>query len=64
MLIAQGEGGLRLIHGSQSGRLEIYHNSAWGTVCINGFDVYEADLACVQLGYLHADSVYTIPPTK
>lgn len=63
--LAQVEGDLRLIADSESpfvlhGRLEIFRNSAWGTVCIDGFDLYEADLACRQLGRLHADLVNTV----
>ena len=53
--IGQIEGDLRLVsNNSSSGRLEIFLNNAWGTVCIDGFDMYEADLACSQLGYLYA----------
>ena len=55
------EGDLRLMNDDsfngttlQSGRLEIYR-SAWGSVCLDRFDVYEADLACAQLGFSYAD---------
>ena len=34
------------------GRLEIYLNGQWGTVCINNFG--GGDTACRQLGYLGA----------
>ena len=43
-----------------SGRLEIFLNGAWGTVCLNGFDVYDADVACQELGFLYADRVDTV----
>lgn len=42
------------------GRLEILLNGKWGTVCGQNFDLYEADLACKQLGYLYADRVGTV----
>ena len=48
-------GELRLINSTgtnlQSGRLEIYDNGQWNTVCSNGFDGEDATLACNQLGY-------------
>lgn len=34
-----------------SGRLEIYWNGEWGTVCDDLFGRQEANLACQQLGF-------------
>lgn len=34
-----------------AGRLEIYLNDEWGTVCDDGFAAAEAETACRQLGY-------------
>ena len=53
------DGAVRLINsstfgtssGSSSGRLEIYYNREWGTICNDGFDQTEADIVCQQLGY-------------
>ena len=59
------EGDLRLIDNlgqiaRQFGRLEIYRNGVWGTVCIDGFDFYEGDIACRQLGFPYANGVDTV----
>lgn len=43
-----------------SGRLEVFLNNTWGTVCENGFDVFEADLACQEAGFLYSDHMGTV----
>ncbi|XP_071138997.1 A disintegrin and metalloproteinase with thrombospondin motifs adt-1-like isoform X3 [Mytilus edulis] len=47
------EGDLRLvgINNHEEGRLEIYHNSQWGTICDDSFGTADAAVACRQLGY-------------
>ena len=47
---------LRLVGGSssQEGRLEVYYNSTWGTVCDGGFTDASARVVCRMLGYGHS----------
>ena len=44
---------VKLVNGSHpgSGRLEVYHNGAWGSVCDNSFGVADALVVCQMLGF-------------
>ena len=45
-------GALRLTGGNSSfGRLEIYLDNSWGSVCAYQFDMLDGHVACRQLGF-------------
>lgn len=45
--------GVRLVNGDMpyEGRVEVYHDGQWGTICSDGFTVNDAKVVCRMLGF-------------
>ncbi|NXA09450.1 MARCO protein, partial [Sapayoa aenigma] len=58
----KGEAGvsdfIRIV-GGRRGRVEIFHQGSWGTICDDGWTTQEASVVCRMLGFSRAVSAFT-----
>ncbi|XP_065606696.1 macrophage receptor MARCO [Cyrtonyx montezumae] len=50
---------IRIAEGGRRGRVEIFHQGSWGTICDDDWDIQDASVVCRMMGYSRAISSFT-----
>lgn len=50
---------IRIAGGGRRGRVEIFHQGSWGTICDDDWDTQDASVVCRMMGYRSAISAFT-----
>ncbi|NXT51966.1 MARCO protein, partial [Pluvianellus socialis] len=50
---------IRIVGEGRRGRVEIFHQDSWGTICDDGWSIQDASVVCRMLGYSRALSAFT-----
>ncbi|KFP24998.1 Macrophage receptor MARCO, partial [Colius striatus] len=50
---------IRIAGGGNRGRVEVFHQGTWGTICDDDWGIQDANVACRMLGYSRASATFT-----